>query len=71
MQEKEKNAYGMALSSYTLGYIYENFAEELCKESSKFTGLCLEEHERYLVKNETESFKKAIREFQIAFDYFR
>ena len=30
MQEMEPNQYGMALSNYTLGYIYYNFADQLC-----------------------------------------
>ena len=38
-QDRDPNFYGIALSTYIKGYIYQRFAAELCKESaSQFAG---------------------------------
>ena len=41
---KEKNYYGMGLSTYTKAHIYRNFASELCRDNEKYSGLYKEDH---------------------------
>ena len=64
-----QNNYGLALSSYSLGYIYEAFAEELCR-TSRFATHCLEDHEKYLVDDIADSYLKAKKYFQQANESF-
>ena len=49
MQEFEKNIYGMALSFYTIGFIYQEFAQHLSLSESRFKNYCKEEHKHYMV----------------------
>lgn len=44
MKENEKNHYGMALCSYTLGHLYREFQNELCEDNKHYEGLCEEEY---------------------------
>ena len=61
----------MALSYYTKGFIYEQFAEYLNKEASRFVGSCIKDHRTYLVKSEADSYKKAIKYFLEAYREFK
>ena len=67
---KEKNYYGMALSSFSLGYIYQQFASELIKEEKK--GIYdMSEHEDYFVESVNASHKKASRYYKSAYLQFK
>ena len=64
---KDKNYYGMALSSFSLGYIYQQFASELIKEE-ELKGLCnMSEHEDCFVESEKASHNKASRYYKSAY----
>lgn len=51
----DPNTYGIALSNYTLAYIYQNFGSALCDEQVKG----VEEFERFLMPDEKACLAKA------------
>ena len=59
MQEFNKNHYGMALSYYSMGFVYKNYGEQLCINGS-FKDVCEEDHLKYLVDSLVISHQKAI-----------
>ena len=67
MQEFEKNHYGMALTLYTLGYIYKTFAKELSQNNELFAGLSNVEHAKYFVDSVKQAKLRAQQYFKKAF----
>ena len=68
----EINHYGIALSSYTIGYIYKEYAEHLCNHNDNIFIECFsEEDQRFLVSDLAASYDKAVKEFRTAFNSFR
>ena len=52
----------MALSLFTLGYVYRVFAKHLTLDS-KFAAVCLEEHKYMLLASDRDCREKALKYF--------
>ena len=68
--DEEKNHHGIGLTSYTLGYIYEMFADVLC-EDSKFAKHFSEDEKNFLRRNETDNKVRALRYYEQAYTHFK
>ena len=64
--EFEKNYYGMALSLFSLGYIYRFYDQYLSRDNS-FSQRCEEDQKHFLVESISKSHEKAQNYFRSAY----
>ena len=70
MSNQDQNPYGMALSHFTYGYIYDKFAEYLHngrRLSIKFN----DDQEEYILGDEMMCKRQALKNYEDAFDQFK
>ena len=70
MAEFNKNHYGIALSLYSMSYVYRKFKQYLCINNELFKGLCDPAHTKYLVADEAAAEAKAMKYSRNAFASF-
>ena len=61
MSEINQHHYGMALSIFAMGYVYEKYAEYLTREHPKLgMSMCCSDHLKYLTLDFDDSRMKAL-----------